>query len=194
MPRQEEQKMLAYAADELFSVVADVKDYPSFVPWCTAAHIRRDSPQEIIAELEIGFGPFRESFTSQVTLDRPRQVLVRATEGGPLERLTNSWTFTPAGDKNSFGPRRRLPVQKPPPRSCGRHHVPRGVDPHDGRLQIARASGPSDGAAPEAASVYLTGVDRGARSGAPFGQFATGGRSPRPLSAPGAQFTPSRMA
>ena len=99
MPRHEEQKTLAYTADELFSVVADVKDYPSFVPWCTGAHIRRDDPQEIIAELEIGFGPFRESFTSQVTLDRPRQVLVRATEGGPLEHLTNSWTFTPAGDR-----------------------------------------------------------------------------------------------
>ena len=98
MPRHEERMTLAYTADELFSVVADVKDYPSFVPWCVGARIRRDDPKEIIAELEIGFGPFRESFTSQVTLDRPRQVLVRATEGGPLERLTNSWTFTPAGD------------------------------------------------------------------------------------------------
>ena len=99
MPRHEEQKTLAYTADELFSVVADVKDYPSFVPWCTGARIYRDGPQEIIAELEIGFGPFQESFTSQVTLDRPRQVLVRATEGGPLEHLTNAWTFTPAGNR-----------------------------------------------------------------------------------------------
>ena len=31
MPRHEEQKTLAYTADELFSVVADVKDYPSFI-------------------------------------------------------------------------------------------------------------------------------------------------------------------
>jgi coenzyme Q-binding protein COQ10 len=99
MPRHEEQKTLAYTADVLFSVVANIKDYPSFVPWCTAAHIRRDSPQGIIAELEIGFGRFRERFTSEVTLDRPRQVLVRAIEGGPLEHLTNSWTFTPTGDK-----------------------------------------------------------------------------------------------
>jgi coenzyme Q-binding protein COQ10 len=99
MPRHEEQKTLAYTADELFSVVADIKDYPSFVPWCTGAHIRRETAQEVIAELEIGFGPFRERFTSEVKLDRPRQVLVRAVEGGPLEHLTNSWTFTPAGDK-----------------------------------------------------------------------------------------------
>jgi coenzyme Q-binding protein COQ10 len=98
MPRHEEQKTLAYPADELFSVVADVKQYPSFVPWCSSAHIRREDPREIIAHLEIGFGPFQESFTSQVTLDRPRQVLVRATEG-PLEHLTNSWTLTPIGEQ-----------------------------------------------------------------------------------------------
>ena len=158
MPRHEEQKTLAYTADELFSVVANVKDYPSFVPWCTGARIHRETPKEIIAELEIGFGPFRESFTSQVTLDRPRQVLVRATEGGPLEHLTNSWTFTPAGDKNSCGPRCRLPIQEPPPRSCGQHDVPRGLDSHDGRLRIARAPGPSDDAASKAASIFLTRV------------------------------------
>ena len=98
MPRHEEHKTLAYTADELFSVVADVKDYPSFVPWCSGARIRREDQQEIIADLEIGFAPFQESFTSQVTLDRPRHVLVRATEGGPLEHLTNTWTFTPVSE------------------------------------------------------------------------------------------------
>ena len=45
MPRHEEQKTLAYAADELFSVVADVKNYPSFVPWCTGARVYREGPQ-----------------------------------------------------------------------------------------------------------------------------------------------------
>jgi len=98
MPRHEEQKTLAYPIDELFSVVADVKQYPSFVPWCSGANIRHEDQQEIIADLNIGFGPFQESFTSQVTLDRPRQVLVRAIEG-PLEHLTNSWTFTPIGQQ-----------------------------------------------------------------------------------------------
>jgi coenzyme Q-binding protein COQ10 len=98
MPRHEEQKTLAYPVDELFSVVADVKQYPSFVPWCSGARLRREDPREIIADLDIGFGPFQESFTSQVTLDRPRQVMVRAIQG-PLEHLTNSWTFTPIGQQ-----------------------------------------------------------------------------------------------
>ncbi|MBV8614111.1 MAG: type II toxin-antitoxin system RatA family toxin [Acetobacteraceae bacterium] len=98
MPRHEEQATLPYGADELFDVVADVKDYPSFVPWCSGARIQREDGQEVIADLVIGFGPFQESFTSQVTLDRPKQVRVHATEG-PLEHLENTWTFTPLGDK-----------------------------------------------------------------------------------------------
>jgi coenzyme Q-binding protein COQ10 len=98
MPRHAEQTTLAYPADELFAVVADVKDYPLFVPWCSGAHIRREDHREITADLVIGFGPFQESFTSHVTLDRPRHVSVRAIEG-PLEHLTNTWTFTPLADK-----------------------------------------------------------------------------------------------
>ena len=98
MPRHEEQATLAYSADELFAVVADVKDYPLFVPWCSGARIRSEDQREIVADLVIGFGPFQESFTSRVTLDRPRQVLVRAIEG-PLEHLTNTWTFTPVEAK-----------------------------------------------------------------------------------------------
>jgi coenzyme Q-binding protein COQ10 len=98
MPRHAEQANLAYSPDELFAVVADVKEYPTFVPWCSGADIQREDQREIIADLVIGFGPFQESFTSRVTLDRPRHVLVRAIEG-PLEHLTNTWTFTPVGDK-----------------------------------------------------------------------------------------------
>jgi len=50
MPRHEEQATLGYGADELFAVVADVKDYPLFVPWCSGAPIHREDQHEIIAD------------------------------------------------------------------------------------------------------------------------------------------------
>ncbi len=100
MPRHEEQATLAYRADELFAIVADVKDYPSFVPWCSGSSILREDQQGMIADLVIGFGPFQESFRSEVTMDRPHLLRVHALEG-PLEYLTNTWTFTTVGDKNS---------------------------------------------------------------------------------------------
>ena len=61
MPRHEEQSTLSYSADELFAVVADVKDYPSFVPWCSGARIHRADEHTIIADLVIGFGPFQRA-------------------------------------------------------------------------------------------------------------------------------------
>lgn len=94
MPNHAEHKLLAYTPDQLFDMVADVKDYPRFVPWCQDAHILRAEPNLIVADLEIGFSAFRERFTSHVHLDRPREVMVKAVDG-PLEHLSNQWVFTP---------------------------------------------------------------------------------------------------
>ncbi len=96
MPGHAEHKLLPYTPDQLFDMVADVKDYPKFVPWCQAARVRQSGPNLIIADLAIGLGPFRESFTSHVQLDRPREVMVKAVDG-PLEHLSNQWLFTSTG-------------------------------------------------------------------------------------------------
>jgi coenzyme Q-binding protein COQ10 len=53
----------------------------------------------MIADLTIGFGPFRESFTSRVTLlpgdgDGPCAVRVEY-ENGPFKYLHNRWDFAP---------------------------------------------------------------------------------------------------
>ena len=97
MPSHSEQKLLPYSPDQMFDMVTDVKDYPSFVPWCQAARVRQSGQHLIVADLMIGFGPFRENFTSHVHLDRPREVMVKAADG-PLEHLSNQWVFTPVRD------------------------------------------------------------------------------------------------
>ena len=90
-----EHKLLPYTPDQLFDMVADVKDYPLFIPWCQGARVRQTGPKLVVADLIIGFGPFRESFTSHIDLERPHEVMVRAVDG-PLEHLSNQWVFTPA--------------------------------------------------------------------------------------------------
>jgi len=74
--------------------VADVGKYPQFLPWCVAARVRSGTPTEQVADLTIGFGPFRESFTSRVTLQRPDLIKVRY-ENGPFRYLNNQWKFQP---------------------------------------------------------------------------------------------------
>lgn len=94
MPSYKEKTLVPYPPDQLFDLVADVGDYPRFLPWCVAARVKSRSESLLIADLTIGFGPFRESFTSRVTLERPRRILV-AYENGPFKYLKNQWIFLP---------------------------------------------------------------------------------------------------
>ncbi|MCP1241317.1 type II toxin-antitoxin system RatA family toxin [Acetobacter lambici] len=94
MPKHAETRVLPYRPDQIFDLVADVAHYPAFLPWCVAARLRTRTETELVADLTIGFGPFRESFTSRVTLDRPSTITVRY-ERGPFRYLRNVWKFTP---------------------------------------------------------------------------------------------------
>lgn len=95
MPRHAEQKLVPYRAEQLFDLVADVGRYPEFLPWCVGAQVRTRTETELLADLVIGFGPFREGFTSRVALRRPELIRVRY-ENGPFRYLTNQWRFTAA--------------------------------------------------------------------------------------------------
>ncbi|MGH7066770.1 MAG: type II toxin-antitoxin system RatA family toxin [Acetobacteraceae bacterium] len=94
MPSYKEKTLVPYRPEQLFDLVANVGDYPHFLPWCVGARVRSRSDSLLIADLTIGFGPFRESFTSRVTLERPRRILV-AYENGPFKYLKNQWIFIP---------------------------------------------------------------------------------------------------
>jgi coenzyme Q-binding protein COQ10 len=97
MPTHAERKLVPYRPDQLFDLVADVEKYPQFLPWCVGARLRSRTETELVADLVIGFGPFREGFTSRVTLERPQRILVRY-ENGPFRYLNNQWRFQPTAD------------------------------------------------------------------------------------------------
>ena len=103
MPTHAEKRTLPYTPDQMFELVADVGKYPQFLPWCAGARVRTRTDTELVADLTIGFGPFRESFTSRVTLERPHKVVVRY-ENGPFRYLNNQWVFEadPVGCRVSF--------------------------------------------------------------------------------------------
>ena len=94
MPTHAEHKLVPYSVEQMFDLVADVGKYREFLPWCAASEVRTRTGTELVADLTIGFGPFRESFTSRVALEHPSKVLVKY-ENGPFRYLNNQWTFTP---------------------------------------------------------------------------------------------------
>ncbi len=94
MPTHAEKRVLPYTQEQLFELVADVRRYPEFLPWCVGARVISRTETELVADLTIGFKMFRESFRSHVTLNRPGHIHVRYLNG-PFRYLNNHWRFHP---------------------------------------------------------------------------------------------------
>ena len=95
-----DKKVFPYAAKELYGIVADVKNYPSFLPGTLAATILEEGPGFMRAELSIGAAFMKASYTSKVLLDPPHRVDV-VYEQGPFKDLKSYWIFHPLGDKET---------------------------------------------------------------------------------------------
>ena len=97
MPNHHEIKVLPYSAQQMYDLVADVPQYPKFLPWNSAARIRsREVTPEgevLEAELVISFKVFREKFGSRVVLVPARHRIETEYLDGPFRRMQSSWEF-----------------------------------------------------------------------------------------------------
>lgn len=85
----------------MFALVADVEKYPLFVPMCESLSIKsrkeRDGRELLIADMSVGYKRIRETFTSQILLDRAALVIETKYIDGPFKYLNNQWCFTETG-------------------------------------------------------------------------------------------------
>jgi coenzyme Q-binding protein COQ10 len=104
MPQFSTSRRVRHSANDMFDLVADVEKYPQFVPLCQALNVKRRTPsgegvEILIADMTVAYKVVRETFTSRVTLDKPKlQILVEYLDG-PFSKLQNRWSFRPAGEQ-----------------------------------------------------------------------------------------------
>ncbi|MCC5957420.1 MAG: type II toxin-antitoxin system RatA family toxin, partial [Natronohydrobacter sp.] len=100
MPKHTEHRHMAYEAQQIFDLVADVARYPEFLPWTAAARIRSRKPidggEEIEADLVISFKVFRERFGSRVQLYPEAGKIDTAYLDGPFRYMISHWQVRPA--------------------------------------------------------------------------------------------------
>jgi coenzyme Q-binding protein COQ10 len=105
MPTFSTKRRVRHSASEMFDLVADVEQYPQFVPLCSGLKVRQRTPggegvETIVADMTVSFKLVRETFRSRVTLERPKlQILVEYLQG-PFSRMQNRWTFRPRGEES----------------------------------------------------------------------------------------------
>src|SRR5580704_5439446 len=102
MPQFSTSRRVRPSAADMFDLVADVEHYPEFVPLCRSLRVRKregegTNREVIIADMTVAYKLIHQTFTSRVTLDRPKlEIQVEYLEG-PFAKMNNRWTFRPVG-------------------------------------------------------------------------------------------------
>jgi coenzyme Q-binding protein COQ10 len=85
----------------MFAVVADLGDYPRFIPNCKAMEVRKDpsagAADVRLARMTLTFGPITQAYTSRVVLDQQALTITAKAVDGPFTYLDSVWRFEAEG-------------------------------------------------------------------------------------------------
>ncbi|MFZ6800227.1 type II toxin-antitoxin system RatA family toxin [Undibacterium sp. Di24W] len=85
--------LVSYSAEQMFSLVEKVEDYPLFLPWCGGVNVLERSEQQLKATLSINYHGIKQSFTTQ-NVNSPPHAMEMHLVDGPFKQLHGNWTFT----------------------------------------------------------------------------------------------------
>jgi coenzyme Q-binding protein COQ10 len=109
MPTFRTKRTVKHSPVQMFDLVADVEQYPDFLPLCESLRIMRRSQsgegiETLVAAMSIGYKAIAENFTTRVELDRPRLRIQVEYVDGPFKYLENRWAFreAPGGSEIDF--------------------------------------------------------------------------------------------
>ena len=81
--------------ETIFNVIANIESYPTFLPWCIGARITETNQLSDIliqrAELVIAFKSFRESFFSDIQLNKKIWTINIQSNKKPFKSLKGQW-------------------------------------------------------------------------------------------------------
>ncbi len=105
MPSFHTTRRVAHPASDMFALVADVEQYPKFVPLCQSLRVLKrehhGAHETVIARMTVAYKFFAESFTSRVLLRPGESAILVDYLDGPFRRLHNRWTFVPESEAAS---------------------------------------------------------------------------------------------
>ncbi|GFZ87331.1 hypothetical protein RLOatenuis_7520 [Rickettsiales bacterium] len=90
-------RLLSYKAEEIFNVVADIKQYPNILTYIDTITINKQEKNFIEATVNLSFGLWSIEYDCEIELYFHNKITTVATRG-PFKRLNAEWTFEQYND------------------------------------------------------------------------------------------------
>ena len=85
-------KILNHPVKKIYNIIADVKKYPDFLPWCNEITIKEKTKKYIITKVKVGFKNINETYVCRVLLYPEKRITLEYISG-PFEYLEIDWKF-----------------------------------------------------------------------------------------------------
>lgn len=94
-------RRMPFTAEQMFALVTDVERYPQFLPMCEGLVVKKRWEEgglpHILADMSVGYGAIRETFTTRVVFDAEKRTVHAANPpgqgSGPFKSIENRWAF-----------------------------------------------------------------------------------------------------
>jgi coenzyme Q-binding protein COQ10 len=99
MPTFQTRHFVPYSPRQMYDLVADVEQYPQFLPLVEGLKVLRREQQghvtSLTATMQVGYKAIHESFGTLVTLKPDELSIIAHYLDGPFRQLENRWAFPP---------------------------------------------------------------------------------------------------
>jgi len=101
--RHHEERTVRFTANQMFDLICDVEQYPSFIPWCEKLTVTKRWEEGGIAYMDASmtasFKLYRETVHTRVTMERAHHNVTVDYLDGPFKHLHNVWAFTDRSER-----------------------------------------------------------------------------------------------
>ena len=84
--------LLMRSSQTMFDLVADISQYPEFLPGCIGAEILETTDTGVVARLDLSRAGVKQSFVTRNTNVAPYSICI-VLEDGPFDSLDGEWRF-----------------------------------------------------------------------------------------------------
>jgi ribosome-associated toxin RatA of RatAB toxin-antitoxin module len=90
--RVKQSEVVPFSPVQMFKLVADIDHYRDFLPWCTGSKVLDRKNGEVLAEIQLAYGPIETAFTTS-NENHPNSHIDLHLVHGPLRQLEGKWYF-----------------------------------------------------------------------------------------------------